>query len=504
MTEARETVDDVAAVDLGSNSFHMIVARPRGQEITVVDKLREPVRLGAGLDADKQLSAEAQQRAMACLERFGQRLRPIRTGRVRIVGTNTLRRMRRPEQFLSAAEQALGHPVEVISGVEEARLIYGGVVHGLGAEQPSRLVIDIGGGSTEVIIGERDQPRLLESVRMGCVSFTDRFFGGGNITRKRFLAARMAARLETEYLVADYRGAGWDVCIGASGTVRAIAKVIAGCGWGDGAITPEGLDQLADHMVGLGSIDALNLDGLREDRKPIFPGGLAVLAGLFDALNITRMTVSDRALREGVIYDLLGRLSDHDVRHDTVAGLARRFGVDAAHADSVRATAMAMLDGVEDGWSELAGDTAARQLLSWAAQLHEIGLFVAHGSYHKHGEYLVRNGDLHGFSQLDQRMLAALVRLHRGKFRPSVLDGVPQPARERILRLAILLRLAVILRRGRTHDPMPAVVIQVREQQVSIQFDAQWLADHALTRAGLEQEQALLKPAGYKLRVREA
>ncbi len=229
MTDGLEAADDVAAVDLGSNSFHMIVVRPRGHEITVVDKLREPVRLGAGLDADKQLSPEAQQRAMACLERFGQRLRPIKTGRVRIVGTNTLRRMRQPDAFLAAAEQALGHPVEVISGVEEARLIYGGVVHGLGAEQPRRLVIDIGGGSTEVIIGERDQPRLLESVRMGCVSYTDRFFADGEITRKRFLAARMAARLEAEYLVAEYRATGWDVCIGASGTVRAIAKVIAGC-----------------------------------------------------------------------------------------------------------------------------------------------------------------------------------------------------------------------------------------------------------------------------------
>ncbi|MEC9405813.1 MAG: exopolyphosphatase [Pseudomonadota bacterium] len=503
MTDGLEAAEDVAAVDLGSNSFHMIVVRPRGHEITVVDKLREPVRLGAGLDADKQLSPEAQQRAMACLERFGQRLRPIKTGRVRIVGTNTLRRMRQPDAFLTAAEQALGHPVEVISGVEEARLIYGGVVHGLGAEQPRRLVIDIGGGSTEVIIGERDQPRLLESVRMGCVSYTDRFFADGEITRKRFLAARMAARLEAEYLVAEYRATGWDVCIGASGTVRAIAKVIAGCGWGHGEVTPDGLNRLAEHMVALGSIDALNLEGLREDRKPIFPGGLAVLAGLFDALRISRMTVSDRALREGVIYDLLGRLSDHDVRHDTVAGLTRRFGVDAAHADRVRATALAMLDNVEQDWSELAGDQDARRLLAWAAQLHEIGLFVAHGSYHKHGEYLVRNGDLHGFSQMDQRMLAALLRLHRGKFRPAVLDAVPQAARERILRLAILLRLAVILRRGRTHDPMPPVAIQAQGGQITMQFDAQWLADHALTRAGLEREQSLLKPAGFKLRVRE-
>ncbi|MCK5858555.1 MAG: exopolyphosphatase [Abyssibacter sp.] len=503
MIGAAEPDADVAAVDLGSNSFHMIVARPRGHEITVVDKLREPVRLGAGLGADKQLSPEAHQRAMDCLEQFGQRLRAIPPGRARVVGTNTLRRMRNPKQFLAAAERALGHPVEVISGVEEARLIYGGVVHGLGADKARRLVIDIGGGSTEVIIGERDSPRLLESVRMGCVSYTDRFFSGGEITRKRFMAARMAARLEADYLASEYTECGWDLCIGASGTVRAIAKVIAGRGWADGEITPDGLSRLGDLIVELGSIEALELDGLRDDRKPIFPGGLAVLTGLFDALAIERMTVSDRALREGVIYDLLGRLSDHDVRHDTVAGLARRFGVDESHADHVRATALAILQGAGDGWSELAADTTCRQLLIWAAQLHEIGLFVAHGSYHKHGEYLVRNGDLHGFSQLDQRMLAALVRLHRGKFRQSVLDDVPDTWREPLSRLAIILRLAVILRRGRSADAIPPITIKASGDQVTVDFDAAWLDDHALTRAGLDREQGSLKQAGYKLRVRE-
>jgi len=504
LSGADEPDADVAAVDLGSNSFHMIVAKPRGHEITVVDRLREPVRLAAGLDEQKRLSAEAQQRAVDCLERFGQRLRAIRPGRARVVGTNTLRRMRDPGSFLAAAERALGHPVEVISGVEEARLIYGGVVHGMGADQPRRLVIDIGGGSTEVIIGERDEPRLLESVRMGCVSYSERFFAGGEISRKRFMAARMAARLEAEYLAAEYRGRGWDVCIGASGTVRAIAKVIAGCGWADGEVTPDGLARAGDLIVKLGSIDALDLDGLRDDRKPIFPGGLAVLTGLFDALGIRRMTVSDRALREGVVYDLLGRLSDHDVRHDTVAGLARRFGVDEAHADQVRATALSILQEAGEGWSGLAADPDCRQLLIWASLLHEIGLFVAHGSYHKHGEYLVRNGDLHGFSQLDQRMLAALVRLHRGKFRQAALDDVPEGWRDRLSRLAIILRLAVILRRGRSADAIPPVRIEASADQVTVEFDAQWLADHALTRAGLEREQDLLKQAGFRLRVLES
>lgn len=491
---------DVAAVDLGSNSFHMIVARPRGAEVTVVDRLREPVRMAAGLDDQRRLSADAHDRAIECLQRFGQRLRAVAPGRARVVGTNTLRRVRHASTFLAEAEAALGHPVEIISGVEEARLIYGGVVHGLDDDTPRRLVIDIGGGSTEVIVGHNGTPRLLESVRMGCVSQTQSHFPDGRITRKRFDAARLAARAEADYLARSYRHAGWDVCLGASGTIRAIAKVIAAAGWREGDITPDAIDRVAALTVDAGHIDALDFDGLRADRRPIFAGGLAVLAGLFDALSIQCMAVSDRALREGVVYDLLGRLSDHDVRHATVSGVVGRFGIDAEHAVRVRHTALGLADGLADGWPDMA-DADARQLLAWAAELHEIGLFLAHGSYHKHGEYLIRHADLHGFSQTEQRVLAALVRLHRGKFRDHVLEEVPRAWRDRVRRLAVPLRLAVNLRRGRAADTLPQPRIQADGDTVQLAFDGDWLAGHALTREALDREQSLLKAAGLRLKL---
>lgn len=487
----------VAAVDLGSNSFHMIVARPQGREIVVIDRIREPVRLGAGLDARKRLSADAAERALECLERFGQRLRQIPYGRARVVGTNTLRRMRGGAGFLSAASKALGHPVEVISGVEEARLIYGGVIHGMGDERPRRLVIDIGGGSTEAIIGDLAQPLRLESLRMGCVSHTEAHFGDGRISAKRFEQARMAARIEVEWMEQPYREAGWDVCLGASGTVRAIAKVIAAQGWGQGEITPEGLQQCIDLVIDAGRVSKLNFDGLREDRQPIFAGGLAVLAGVFDGLGIQRMEISDRALREGVIYDLLGRLADRDSREAAVRGLEKRFVVDRVHARQVRDTALRLLRGIAKPWA--LDDPDCFRLLIWAAELHEVGIAIAHASYHKHGEYLLQHADLEGFSQTNQRLLAALVRLHRGKFRTATLDDLPPQWQTPIRRLAILLRLAVILHRGRGEVDVPEIELSADGDALSLQFESGWLDQHPLTTADLRKEQGVLKSAGIAL-----
>ena len=487
----------VAAVDLGSNSFHMIVARPQGREIVVIDRIRESVRLGAGLDDDKRLSKKAAERALACLERFGQRLQQIPYGRARVVGTNTLRRMRGGGDFLAAAGRALGHPVEVISGVEEARLIYGGVIHGMGDERPRRLVIDIGGGSTEAIIGDLAQPLRLESLRMGCVSHTQAHFADGRITAKRFEQARLAARIEVEWMEQPYREAGWDVCLGASGTVRAIAKVIAAQGWGQGEITPEGLEKCIALVVDAGRINKLKFDGLRDDRQPIFAGGLAVLAGVFDGLGIQRMEISDRALREGVIYDLLGRLADRDSREAAVRGLEKRFQIDRTHAQRVRDTALKLLRGIAKPWG--LDDPDCFRLLIWAAELHEVGIAIAHASYHKHGEYLLRHADLEGFSQTNQRLLAALVRLHRGKFRTATLDDLPAQWQTPIRRLAILLRLAVILHRGRGTFELPAIELQVDDDALSLQFEAGWLEQNPLTHADLRKEQGVLKAAAIEL-----
>jgi len=496
----------VAAVDLGSNSFHMMVARAVGADLQVIDRLREPVRLAAGLDDKRRLTAEAETRALACLQRFGQRLSNLPRERVRAVGTNTLRRLQEAGSagggFVERAEAALGHGIEIISGVEEARLVYGGVVHGMGgAETERRLVVDIGGGSTEVIIGRGPRAMLMESVGLGCVVHQNRHFADGSITRSRFRQARFAARLELEFLENRYRRAGWDVAIGASGTVRGVWRVMREQGWVDDQITRDGLEKTVELVIDRGHVSKIDFPALREDRRPVFAGGLAVLAGVFDALALQSMQTSERALREGLVYDLLGRLSDHDVRDESVQAMATRYGVDVAHASSVTGTVLKLLAQVLGPWQlERKSSTL---LLKWAAMLHEIGLVIAHSSYQKHGEYILRHADLQGFSQTDQKQLAALVRLHRSKFSDSALSDLPAAQAETIRKLAILLRLATLLHRSRAPDLDPPVGIRLGNngrRHVDLSFPKQWLGAHPLTQADLQQEADYLKSADVRLR----
>lgn len=491
---------EVAAVDLGSNSFHMMVARSEGGELQVIGRLREPVRLAAGLDADKRLLPEVQARALACLRRFGQRLRHLPPERVRVVGTNTLRKMRKGGDFLAAAECALGHDVEIISGVEEARLVYGGVTHGMGAESARRLVVDIGGGSTEVIIGKGAQPKLMESVSLGCVTHNQLYFGSGTINRQNFNKARLAARVQLEFLERRYRRAGWDIAIGASGTVRGVWRVMMAEKWCAQEITRDGLEKVVALVLERGHVSKIDFAALREDRRPVFAGGLAVLAGVFDALQLTHMHTSEHALREGVIYDLLGRLANQDVRTESVMAMAKRYGVDLRHAQDVERTALKLMDQVASAW-ELDRSTGAK-LLGWAAQLHEIGLVIAHNAYHKHGEYILRNCDLQGFSQTEQKLLAALVRLHRGKFAPAALEDLPQGWVEPIQRLAMIFRIAVLLHRSRTPHPKLPVKLSAGRKSLDVAFTQKnWLARHPLTLADLEREAAYLKAIEVKLKL---
>lgn len=500
MPSSRSPADagiEVAAVDLGSNSFHMLVARALGAEVQVIDRLREPVRLAAGLDLDRRLRPDAQARALSCLERFGQRLRNIPPDRVRVVGTNTLRKLRRGADFQAAAEQALGHVIEIISGVEEARLVYGGVTRGMGLGNPRRLVVDIGGGSTEVIIGRASEPTLMESVGLGCVVHQARFFEDGVITRARFKEARLAARVALEFLEHRYRREGWDLAIGASGTVRGVWRVMREQGWADQELTVDGLEKVVNLVIERGNVARIDFPALREDRRPVFAGGLAVLAGVFDSLALERMATSERALREGLVYDLLGRLSDHDVRDESVETVANRYGVDTAHAAAVRATALKLLRQVQKAWS--LDPRLSSMLLGWAAQLHEIGLVIAHSQYHKHSEYVVKHADLQGFSQTDQRMLAAMVRLHRSKFSIGAFDELPSAFVEPVQRLAILFRLACLLHRSRDPELEPAVKIEVERRCVQLSFPRKWLAEHPLTRADLEQEASYLKAVQISL-----
>jgi exopolyphosphatase/guanosine-5'-triphosphate,3'-diphosphate pyrophosphatase len=489
--------DTVAAVDLGSNSFHLIVARLRGGEVHVVDRIREMVRLGAGLTSGGILLDPAQRRALECLERFGQRLRDLPPGAVRAVGTKTLRTALNAEAFLEKAEGKLGHPIEIVSGIEEARLIYHGVARALAFDERRRLVMDIGGGSTEFIIGEDGTPLIMESLDMGCVSMSKKHFKDGKITPKAFRRAILAAQVELEPVEIELRRGRWEEVVGASGTLRAIDKILRETGWSQGGITPAGLQRLADAMLECGHVERLHLPGLNPERAPVFPGGLAILHATFQALGIERMTVSDGALREGLLYDLLGRIQNEDTRKRSVALLAQRFHADGAHARRVIATLRHCL-GQTSALAPLDADEAV-QWLEWAATLHEIGLDIAHHQHHKHGAYIIENADLPGFSQQDQQRLAMLVRAHRRKFPIKLFKELAPPWHKIALPLVCLLRVAVLLNRGRHASATPDFTFHLDETGLILRFPPGWLAEHPLTEADLLQETAYLQEAGLRL-----
>lgn len=488
----------LAAVDLGSNSFHMVVMRQSDAGLQVVDRVREPVRLAAGLRADKSLTAETRERALECLRRFGSVLRGIPAEQSRVLGTNTLRRLGSSSKFLREAEAALGRPLEVISGVEEARLIYGGVTHGLGSPDERRLVMDIGGGSTELIVGTGSRPQLMESVHMGCVSYTQKYFADGKISPRRLQRARMAAAAEVEFLEGVYRQAGWDVAMGASGSVRSVWRVASELGFSQDHLSREGVEAVAAELAKVKHIDKIRYEGLREDRRAVFVGSFTVLAGLFDALGLEQLEISDRALREGIIYDLLGRLSDDDVREQSVRQLCERFTVGAAQAGRVWGVVQHLFAAAAPDWDLDA--TRDPLYLRWASSLHELGLAISHAGFHKHGAYVLAKADMHGFSRRDQWLLASLVRLHRGRLAQEVTADLPPPWDQRLLKLAVLLRLAVLLCRARQDAPGPSdVALIAGEQQVHLRLSPQWLRTHPLVAADLEAEAERWLKAGWAL-----
>jgi exopolyphosphatase/guanosine-5'-triphosphate,3'-diphosphate pyrophosphatase len=476
----------VAALDLGSNSFHLLVAELRAGQPHVVDRIKEMVRLAAGLDEDNNLAPEAAERALDCLARFGERLQGLPPGAVRAVGTNTLRQARGAGDFLGRAEAALGHPVEIISGMEEARLIYQGVAHSLAEDEQRRLVVDIGGGSTELIVGEGLDARATESLYMGCVSLSRRFFADGKITAKALQRAELAAHQELEGITGRFHAPAWEVAVGASGTIKAVEKVITKSGWAEEGIPYRGLVKLRDKLADKGHTDKLSgLKGLDDDRAPVFPGGVAILKAVFEALGIEHMRASDGALREGLLFDLVGRIQHRDVRDHSVASLAERFHVDPEQAERVRACARRLFDQIAEPWElpEEAGD-----LLEWAARLHEVGLDIAHSGYHKHGAYIAANADLAGFSQQEQARLAALIRAHRRKFPGDPFDALTGDWPRIGRRLAVLLRLATVLHRSRSGDNPPALELQSGKKGLHLVFPSGWLDERALLRADLEEE----------------
>lgn len=490
----------VAAADLGSNSFHLVVAEVRGGQLVFVDRQKEFVRLAAGLDERKRLTPEATARALDCLGRFGERVRSFPPGTVRVVGTNTLRQARNALDLLEAAQRSLGHPVEIVSGLEEARLIYLGVSRSLAGDE-RRLAVDIGGGSTELIIGEGSRPLDLESLYMGCVSFSLRHFPSGRVRAKRWRRAEIAALVELEPVERRFRaGTGWTVAVGSSGTVRSVAEVVRAAGWCEQGITLEALLRLRDLLIERGSTLGGGIKGLSEGRAPVFAGGVAVLLGVFKALGIEEMRVASGALREGALYDLLGRLHHEDTRHAAVESMARRYHVQPDQAERVRETALQLLEQCAQPWN-LAGELPWL-MLSWGAQLHEVGLDINHAGFHKHGAYIVENAEMHGFSLQEHLALASLVRSHRRKFPRQVFDRLPSAWRRPARRVAVLLRLAVVLHRSRRPEPL-TVRLEVEGRDLKLVLPKAWLETSPLTRADLRQEAQLLAASNYRLTVEE-
>jgi len=475
--------ETVAAVDMGSNSFRLQVGRVVDDQIYPLDSLKEPVRLASGLMADKRLDQKSQERALEALRRFGERLRGLDRGAVRAVATNTLRVAKNAGEFLPLAEEALGFPIEIIAGREDARLIYLGASHSLPAAAYKRLVVDIGGGSTEFIIGKRHRPHLMESLYMGCVSYTLRFFPEGKVDRKRLRDAQVAAAKEIELIAHDYRGLGWKEAVGSSGSARAIADVLELNQMNPGGqfgITREGLDLLCDLLVKAGSAEALDLKGIAVDRVPVLAGGIAIMSAVFGELGIETMSYADGALRLGVLYDLLGRYHHRDMRDSTVAQFRRRYQVDVEQAGRVETTALSALTQLAEG----APGAADLQVLSWAARLHEIGISVAHSAYHKHGAYILTYADMPGFSKRDQARLAMLVLAHRG-----TLDKLRTvPTVDGIWRLIFSLRLAVLLHRTHDDRALPAWRATATAGGFRLDVPAGWLAANPWTAAALSEE----------------
>ncbi len=489
----------LVAIDLGSNSFHMVVARMTDGQLSIIDRLHERVQLALGLDERNNISAEAQQRGLDCLRRFGERMPTGDDVRVRAVGTNTLRKARNARDFIRKASAALGRPIEVIPGREEARLIFLGVAHSTGGNSGRRLVLDIGGGSTEAIIGERFVPKLAESLHMGCVSFTERFFADGRLRRESFREATTAARVELETIEQNFRRTGWSCAVGSSGTILAIEAILRTNGWGDG-ITREGLRTLRDAMVATGRVARLAIPGLSSERAPVLAGGLAILYAVFKSLKIERMIASTGALREGLLYDTLGRLAHADVRERAIEWMSERHGVDRAQAARVESTALALYDRVAGTWA--LGDTESREVLAWAARLHEIGLALSYSGYHRHGEYLVANSDMAGFSREQQSLLATLVGAHRRRLRPETVARLKTLGGATAVRLAVLLRLAATLNRARDPDTAILPELFVVGGAVELRFPRGWLDDHPMTATDLAYEQSFLTAAGITLAAR--
>ena len=492
---------EFAAVDLGSNSFHMVIARVVDGAMQIIGRLKQRVHLADGLDSNNMLSEEAMERGLACLSLFAERLQGFDPSSVCIVGTHTLRQALNAPEFLKRAEKVIPYPIEIIAGNEEARLIFMGVEH-TQPEKGRKLVIDIGGGSTELVIGEDFEPKLVESRRMGCVSFAQLYFAGGTINAENFQRARVAATQKLETLAWQFRIQGWDVALGASGSIKAAHELALG--EKDGIITPERLKKLVAEVVKFKNFDELSLPGLSDERKAVFVPGLAILCGVFDALAINELRLSDGALREGVLYEMEGRFRHQDIRSRTAQSLANQYNIDREQARRVLETTMHMYDQWQAQNPKLINPQLAA-LLKWAAMLHEVGLNINHSGMHRHSAYILQNSDLPGYNQEQQLMMATLVRYHRKAIKLDDLPRFTLFKKKHYLPLIQLLRLGVLLNNQRQATTTPPTLrLTTDDNHWTLSFPHDWFSQNALVLFDLEREQEYWEAVtGWRLKVEE-
>ena len=494
---------EFAAVDLGSNSFHMVIARVVDGAMQIIGRLKQRVHLADGLDSNNMLSEEAMERGLACLSLFAERLQGFDPSSVCIVGTHTLRQALNAPEFLKRAEKVIPYPIEIIAGNEEARLIFMGVEH-TQPEKGRKLVIDIGGGSTELVIGEDFEPKLVESRRMGCVSFAQLYFAGGTINAENFQRARVAATQKLETLAWQFRIQGWDVALGASGSIKAAHEVLLALGEKDGIITPERLKKLVAEVVKFKNFDELSLPGLSDERKAVFVPGLAILCGVFDALAINELRLSDGALREGVLYEMEGRFRHQDIRSRTAQSLANQYNIDREQARRVLETTMHMYDQWQAQNPKLINPQLAA-LLKWAAMLHEVGLNINHSGMHRHSAYILQNSDLPGYNQEQQLMMATLVRYHRKAIKLDDLPRFTLFKKKHYLPLIQLLRLGVLLNNQRQATTTPPTLrLTTDDNHWTLSFPHDWFSQNALVLFDLERDQEYWEAVtGWRLKVEE-
>ena len=492
LTSTLPTPDVLATVDLGSNTFRLQVSRVVEDQLYPLDAMKETVRLGAGLTADKYLDDVTQEKALACMARFGERLRGFDPRQVRIVGTNTLRVARNSAEFIQRAEALLGFPIEIIAGREEARLVYIGAAHSLPATKEKRLVVDIGGGSTEFVIGSQFKAHVTESLPLGCVSYSLRYFADGKLGRSNFAEATLAARNEIQRITAEYRPDEWQLAVGTSGTARSLRDILEINDWSASDITLDGMLKLRADLIRRENLKDVSLNGLKADRLPVLPGGLAIMIAIFEELGVSKMIVAEGALRDGVLYDLLGRQREKDMRESTVQLFKRRYHVDVAQSERVQALA-------ERLYRMVAGEAVDQDMLkrlSWAARLHEIGLTIAHTAYHKHSAYILQNADMPGFSKREQAMLATIVLGHRGdmgKMQQVVNDPV-------LWQAVVALRLAVLFYRSRNTIALPAELdLKPDAKGFVLTVSQNWLKENPLTTSAFRQEVSQWKNVGFEL-----